>query len=311
MMFSVWWRNAVVWRSVSVALALLLMLCSLIVWSMLEQRRALEDELAQAQLLLEARLSVAEEAPEQPSACPESGLPLADQTLQQICSAYLAYAQSQRADDRVDAFVSARLEQDIQQKYAFLLQAVALGKQDSEQLIQLLLERESILNAPVQGYFAKPEDRQELIAEQQLLLGEIDGRVREVLGQEAYNKYELLKDSGFEQYQLEQFSQSLQPSEQISTEQQSQLLLAKLQYRQVFDQQLAQWQQGATGSEVAPAESVDMARLREALETFKTAYYSDSAALLSTAQLKHLKAYENAQFDALLNSYRAQVPAGE
>lgn len=247
---------------------------------------------------IEGRLDawVAEQGAQASSAqsCPQASLPLADQTLQQICSAYMAYAQSN--DKGIESLISVRLEQDIQQKYAFLFQAITLGKQDAAQLSRLMIERESVLNAPVQGYFTQPEELQAVIDEQQGLLANIDAEVRELLGEQVYHKYELLNDSGFEQYQLEQFSQSLTAENQVTGEQKGQLLLSKLQYQQKFEQQLAQL-----------GEAADAEKVKDALSAFKAAYYSDGAAVLSPVQLVQLKAFEDAQFDALFQSLSLQL----
>ena len=253
---------------------------------------------------IEARLDawVAEQTAQASSSasCPQATLPLADQTLQQICSAYMAYAQSN--DKGVETLVSLRLEQDIQHKYAYLFQVISLGKQDTTQLSRLMLERESVLNAPVQGYFTQPEELQAVIEEQQSMLAGIDAQVRNLLGEQAYQKYELLNDSGFEQYQLEQFGQSLPPENQLASEQRGQLLLSKLQYQQKFEQQLALAGEG---------ETVDAAKVTEALNTYRAAYYSDSAAVLNPVQLVQLKAFEDAQFDALLSSLNVQLLGAE
>jgi hypothetical protein len=237
--------------------------------------------------------------------------PLADQTLKQICSAYHDYAETEQISNLVDNLVAERIARDIEHKYSYLFQVMTLGKQDSAQLTQLMADREAVLNAPVQGYFADPDELQAIIDEQRTLLETIDGQVRALLNDNLYNKYDLLKNSDLEQFQIEQFSQGLEADQQISLEQKSQLLIAKLQYKKQFEQQLISIEEHFSGSSQFSSENAvgdfDFERIAEAFEAFKAAYYSDSAAVLNQTQLTRLKAFEDAQFDALFQSLQRQL----
>lgn len=192
------------------------------------------------------------------------------------------------------------------EKYQLLLQSLTLSAEDVEAIIRLFTRREALLNAPVQDYYAKQADIEALIQKQQEALENLDAQVDQLLGPDDREKYHLLKNSDFAQFQLKQLQQGLEGPTLLTQQQKGDLLLSKMNHQQNFEKAIAVLLAHNSQSQ-SPSESQQL--LNAALENYKNAYFSDSSAVLGEEQFMRFKAFESAQFEALLYSLELQVIA--
>ncbi|WP_053980592.1 hypothetical protein [Marinagarivorans algicola] len=302
-------------------LACAVLVCSVVAAFWLEQNkdlrfkvRQLERQIMQLELTDTATVLIPQ-ASCQPSSLAPAVKPFDEMAMAAMCAPYI-----NERDTNIDAKPIMNAEQSqriVLQKYRLLLQALTLAPKDTETLMALFAQREALLNAPVQDYYASQKQVDSLIMEQQEALTALDMQVYDILGDEESEKYTLLKDSDFAQYQLSQLQQGLSGASALTTEQQSQLLLSKLTHQREFERTVAglvadhnstsRYNPVNANSRNSIARSHQQA-LKNALQAYKRAYLSDSAAFLGEEQFTRLKAFEGAQFEALLESLQQQVP---
>lgn len=302
-------------------LACAVLVCSVVAAFWLEQNkdlrfkvRQLERQIMQLELTDTATVLIPQ-ASCQPSPLAPAVKPFDEMAMAAMCAPYI-----NERDTNIDAKPIMNAEQSqriVLQKYRLLLQALTLAPKDTETLMALFAQREALLNAPVQDYYASQKQVDSLIMEQQEALTALDMQVYDILGDEESEKYTLLKDSDFAQYQLSQLQQGLSGASALTTEQQSQLLLSKLTHQREFERTVAglvadhnstsRYNPVNANSRNSMARSHQQA-LKNALQAYKRAYLSDSAAFLGEEQFTRLKAFEGAQFEALLESLQQQVP---
>ncbi|WP_054113659.1 hypothetical protein [Marinagarivorans algicola] len=302
-------------------LACAVLVCSVVAAFWLEQNkdlrfkvRQLERQIMQLELTDTATVLIPQ-ASCQPSPLAPAVKPFDEMAMAAMCAPYI-----NERDTNIDAKPIMNAEQSqriVLQKYRLLLQALTLAPKDTETLMALFAQREALLNAPVQDYYASQKQVDSLIMEQQEALTALDMQVYNILGDEESEKYTLLKDSDFAQYQLSQLQQGLSGASALTTEQQSQLLLSKLTHQREFERTVAglvadhnstsRYNPVNANSRNSMARSHQQA-LKNALQAYKRAYLSDSAAFLGEEQFTRLKAFEGAQFEALLESLQQQVP---
>lgn len=237
----------------------------------------------------------------------ESHSPLAEQTLQELCIAYVDHFSAKEVQvakvREADSWVSERLTHNVRQKYRLLIAMLSIGAQEKELLIELLIDRESLINAPTHTYFTGQEDSQILITEQQAALDDIDERIAALLSKEDRASFELLKDSEYEQYQLQSLQGNLSDNQKLSVDQHAQLLkLKRMNLQQLYSaiEQMPRDEQGDT-------DEVKKQRLLELVNQYKQNYYQDAAMLLTEGQLDKLKTYEDAAYGQLFQSLVVQL----
>lgn len=202
------------------------------------------------------------------------------------------------------AVSSAQSHRIALEKYQLLLQSLTLAPEDLEAVITLFTRREALLNAPVQDYYADQAAIEALIQKQQEALANLDVQVAQLLSPDDREKYNLLKNSDFAQFQLNQLQQGLEESELLTQQQKGDLLLSKMAHQQNFEKAMA-----ALLAHNSQAQSLEESKqlLNAALEKYKNAYFSDSSAVLGEEQFLRFKAFESAQFEALLRSLEQQI----
>lgn len=237
----------------------------------------------------------------------ESHSPLAEQTLQELCIAYVDHFSAKEAQTikvrEADSWVSERLTHNARQKYRLLIAMLNIGAQEKELLIGLLIDREALLSAPTHTYFTGQEDSQVLITEQKAALDDIDDRIAALLNKEDRASFELLKDSDYEQYQLQNLQNSLSDSQKLSVDQQAQLLKLKLINLQQLYSAIEQMPTDSQGEST----ELKKQRLLELVSQYKQNYYQEAAMLLSEGQLEKLKTLEEAVFNQVFQSLAVQL----
>lgn len=195
------------------------------------------------------------------------------------------------------------VDQAVEKKYALLLPEMSLTAEEQAALQTLLQTREQVMSQTTASYYTTEDDLQKNLQKQNQQLEEVDERVRALLSEEDYQRYELFKDSGFEQYQLSQFSRRLDVGQELSSEQSRQLLETKLALKQTFSAALAESRQ------LADSLNGDRVLARRqalaALDQYSEDLFAQASGSLSEAQLAALVEYESAQFSDMRKSLAA------
>lgn len=196
------------------------------------------------------------------------------------------------------------LTRAVDQKYAIIFPGLSLPRADEDKLRQLLIDRERVLGTSTVGYHSSQKEIEESIRQQQELIAEIDGRIADLLGPEDAQQYELLKDSSYEQYQMNSFYEQLGGRVDVSADNQRALLMTKLEHKQNFNRQL---QEATAYLENASAEDRSAAerKMQEALNQYKENYLREARSLLTDEQFSVLNEYEQMQFEEMWSSLEA------
>jgi|SRR5690606_8748936 hypothetical protein len=196
------------------------------------------------------------------------------------------------------------LTRAVDQKYAIIFPGLSLPRADEDKLRQLLIDRERVLGTSTVGYHSSQKEIEESIRQQQELIAEIDGRIADLLGPEDAQQYELLKDSSYEQYQMNSFYEQLGGRVDVSADNQRALLMTKLEHKQNFNRQLQEataYLENASAEERSAAER----KMQEALNQYKENYLREARSLLTDEQFSVLSEYEQMQFEEMWSSLEA------
>lgn len=197
------------------------------------------------------------------------------------------------------------LNRTLEKKYALLMSRLGLAGQARDALQELLFQREQILGASSIGYYSSQADTEEAIRKQQESLAEIDSQIALLLNSPDDRKtYDLLKDSAYEQYQMNNFFDQVQADSPIPTEKRDLLLLSKLEQKQEFSRYLE-----TTGQTIANASVEEkpflIEKAHEALHDYKDSYLATARANLNQAQYDALREHEQKHFDEMWESLKA------
>jgi hypothetical protein len=199
------------------------------------------------------------------------------------------------------------LQRAVSQKYGIVLGGLSLSGHDERNLQDLLLERERILGASTVGYHSTPEEITANLSQQQELLAEIDHKIAQLLGPEEAEQYDLLKDSGFEQYQMSGFYEELGGKETVPQEAQRKLLLAKLEQKQNFSSALDDL--NADFEQQPDEREATLKKMQEAVNDYKENYLRQARDLLTPEQFDQLREFEQQQYDEMWSSLEAGLQA--
>lgn len=197
------------------------------------------------------------------------------------------------------------LKRSLEKKYSLLMSRLGLSGQAQSQLQNLLEQREQILNASSVGYYSSQKEIEEAVNRQQQGLAEIDRQIAQLLvSPEDRKTYELLKDSSYEQYQMNNFFDQAQGSSPISAEKREALLISKLEQKQEFMRYME-----ATGSQIqnAPTEEKPflIEKAHEALHDYKDNFLNNARNNLTPDQYDALREREQQQFSEMWESLKA------
>lgn len=196
------------------------------------------------------------------------------------------------------------LNRAVDQKYAIIFPGLSLPHQDEEKLRQLLIDRERVLGTSTVGYHSSQKEIEESIRQQQELLAEIDGRIADLLGPEYAQQYDLLKDSSYEQHQMNSFYEQLGSQGSLSNDNQRALLMTKLEHKQNFNRQLQDATANLNNASLEERNNAER-KMQEALNQYKENYLREARSLLTEEQFNVLSEYEQMQFEEMWSSLEA------
>ncbi|MEN0039045.1 MAG: hypothetical protein AAGC78_18345 [Cellvibrio sp.] len=217
-------------------------------------------------------------------------------------------ANSTTPSTKMNEFASIQqenLNRTLEKKYALLMSKLALAGQARNELQDLLLQREQILGASSIGYYSSQADTEEAIRKQQDSLLEIDRQIALLLhSPEDRKTYELLKDSAYEQYQMNNFFDQVQADIPIPADKRETLLLSKLEQKQEFNRYLE-----AAGESINKASAEEkpvlIEKAQEALVSYKDNYLAIARTNLNEAQFDALSEHEQKHFNEMWESLKA------
>lgn len=188
-------------------------------------------------------------------------------------------------------------------KYRYLLADLELPAAQRLHVLALLTEREALAPAlSLEGEPALTSDAAER------RLAEIETDLRASLPPDDWEHYEMYRDSGVEQYQLEEYTAGLSEYAPLDAVQQRALLDARLQQKRAFVQLLDD-----AGLE-RPALSWDerrhaMALIEQGLRDYRESYLAEISPLLDQRQFTALASFEATEFQDELERLQRIVNA--
>lgn len=189
-------------------------------------------------------------------------------------------------------------------KHALLLARLAASGADIEQMKKLLAMRERVLSTSSLSAASSEQDVDVFLRTQQAALADVDARIRELLSFEDQAVFELLKDSTYEQAQLNNFLGNLPQADSITEADRQALLLVKLEQKQAFYAQLQTLSRDIHAAEKDAREGL-IAQAKDLLHKFKDDYLSGARNNLSAEQYDLLREYEQQHFDEIWASLLA------
>ena len=173
------------------------------------------------------------------------------------------------------------------------------------ELQTLLEQREQILNASSIGYYASQAEIEAAVSHQQQSLAEIDRQIAQLLGSpEDQKAYELLKDSAYEQYQMNNFFDQAQGDTPIPSDKREALLISKLEQKQEFTRYME-----TAGRRIQDASAEEkpflVEKAYEALNDYKDNFLGSARDNLTPEQFDALRERERKQFDEIWESLKA------
>jgi len=294
-------------KLLSIILAVLLLLVSARYGVLYLDHQTLQQQLEQQQADFDARLQEERDAYQKKIDGLQDFIAFGQNTLQPTKQTTLA-ANPAVTSSKLDEFVSIQqenLKRTLEKKYTLLMSQLGLSGQTRDQLQELLLQREQILGASSIGYYSSQADTEEAIRKQQESLAEIDRQIAQLLtSPEDRKTYDLLKDSAYEQYQMNNFFDQVQADSPIPTEKRDALLISKLEQKQEFSRYLE-----TTGQTIANASAEEkpflIEKAHEALHDYKDNYLATARENLSETQYNALREHEQKHFDEMWESLKA------
>ncbi|HCS64761.1 MAG TPA: hypothetical protein DIW64_12190 [Cellvibrio sp.] len=294
-------------KLLSIILAVLLLLISARYGVLYLDHQTLQQQLAQQQTDFEARLQEERDNYQKKIDGLQEFIAFG-QNARQSTSKTAAVINPAITSSKMDEFTSIQqenLNRTLEKKYSLLMSQLGLAGQARTQLQELLLQREQILGATSIGYYSSQAETEEAIRKQQESLAEIDRQIAQLLSTpEDRTTYELLKDSAYEQYQMNNFFDQMQAESPIPPEKRDALLISKLEQKQEFTRYLE-----TTGQTIMNAPEGEkpflIEKAQEALQDYKNNYLATARATLNEAQFETLRDHEQKHFDEMWESLKA------
>jgi hypothetical protein len=294
-------------KLLSIILAVILLVLGARYGVLYLDHQTLQQQLAQQQANFDIRLQEELEAYQKKIDGLQEFIAFGQNTLQPAKQTTLT-ANPVVTSSKLDEFASIQqenLNRTLEKKYSLLMSRLGLAGQARDELQELLLHREQILGASSIGYYSSQADTEEAIRKQQESLAEIDRQIAQLLvSPEDRKTYDLLKDSAYEQYQMNNFFDQVQADSPIPAEKRDALLLSKLEQKQEFARYLE-----TTGQTIANASPEEkpylIEKAHEALHDYKDNYLATARENLNEAQYDSLREHEQKHFDEMWESLKA------
>jgi hypothetical protein len=185
-------------------------------------------------------------------------------------------------------------EAAVARKYRYLLADLPVPEQERVRILDLLVQRESLPPS-----FTLEGEPVALPVATTLRIEDIEARIRMELPPDAFAQYESYRDSGVEQFLLDEFSEGLREYAPLGATQQRALLDARLRQKLVFTQLLGE--AGLARPSLSLAERAHaMSLIERGLRDYRENYLADIAPLLDQRQVTALASFEATEFQGEL-----------
>jgi hypothetical protein len=209
---------------------------------------------------------------------------------------YSASPQQAATSSDVSDFQLVNLESVVTQKYAIMFSLLPMSVQAQDSFHHLLLKREQLLSS--QFYDARSNEAEVAanLRERDEGVAEIDHRIEALLSEENVNKYHLLKDSTYEQAQMNSFYELAGAENSLAAENKDRLLLVKLEQKQAVSR-VSESASDTIKNAAPDTRSYLIEKMHKSLLDAKDAYLRNAKTLLNEDQFNLLRDYEQQLFD--------------
>lgn len=188
------------------------------------------------------------------------------------------------------------LESVVVKKYAILFSFLHLSEQARQDLHNFLLKREQALSSPFYDSRSNEAEVAANLVKRNEEIADIDREIEALLSETDIKRYHLLKDSTYEQSQMNGFYELAGAEKSVPEENKEKLLLAKLEQKQSTKNVV-----DSTGDNIknaAPATRPYLIeKMRQTLIDEKENYLRNAKMLLNEDQFDLLRDYEQQLFD--------------
>lgn len=188
------------------------------------------------------------------------------------------------------------LESVVTQKYAILFSLLHMSAQAQHGVHSLLLKREQVLSSQFYDSRSNEAEIAANLGKRDEDIAEIDRNIEALLSETDIKKYHLLKDSTYEQAQMNSFYELAGAENNLPAENKDRLLLAKLEQKQsaahLLDNASDNIKNAASGTRPYLIEKMHQSLIDE-----KETYLLNAKALLNEDQFNLLCDYEQQLFD--------------
>lgn len=207
--------------------------------------------------------------------------------------------------DQFVALQEENLQRMMEKKYSLLMSRLRLSGLAQTELRELLEQREKIMNNSNIGYYASQTEIEQVLEQQRQGLMEIDRQIDQLLeSPEDKETYQLLKESAYEQGQMNKFFDQVEGEAPIPQDKRDALLISKLEHRQEFSKQMASFAMDIQDFK-GEGKTLFMEKTHEALNVYKDNFLNSARDKLTQQQFETLREREQKQFEEMWKSLKA------
>jgi hypothetical protein len=190
----------------------------------------------------------------------------------------------------------ANLKSVVTQKYGILFSLLQMSEQTQQSLQNLLLKREQVLSSQFYDSRSNEAEVAANLAKRDEDVAAIDREIEALFSEADIKKYHLLKDSTYEQAQMNGFYELAGAENNLPAENKEKLLLAKLEQKQ-FTSNLVDSAGGNIKNAASGTRPYLIEKMHQSLIDEKETYLRNAKALLNEEQFSVLRDYEQQLFD--------------
>lgn len=188
------------------------------------------------------------------------------------------------------------LKSVVTQKYGILFSFLQMSEQAKQGMQNLLLKREQVLSSQFYDSRSNEAEIAANLVKRDEDVAAIDRDIEALLSETDIRKYHLLKDSTYEQAQMNGFYELAGAENNLPAEKKEKLLLAKLEQKQ-FTTNLLDSAGGNIKNAASSTRPYLVEKMHQSLIDEKETYLRNAKALLNEEQFNVLRDYEQQLFD--------------
>jgi hypothetical protein len=203
---------------------------------------------------------------------------------------------SQPMTNSINESLEQNLKISTERKYANLFSILRLSGQNREAILALIMDRERVLTSSSVNHLTTETEIKASMETQRMLIAQIDDQIGMILNQDDMKKYDLLKDSSYEQNQINNFYNNLTNKTGLSQEKRDILLLSKLEQQRSAANLLETSAEEINNA--SPSDKIALAeRFKESLRIYNDNYLQIAKQILNEEQFSALRDNEQKQYE--------------